>query len=76
MGKPVIRDGKQQTVDMEEIFKSVLEDASRAMGNGTIAAQSVDCTMTNNVPQSQQAMIVCHQQWQQPVCHFFLQITL
>ncbi|KAK5980399.1 hypothetical protein GCK32_014983 [Trichostrongylus colubriformis] len=52
---------------MEEIFKSVLEDASRAMGNGTAATQSIDCTMTNNVQEAQQTMIVCHQQWQQPM---------
>ncbi|KAK6024962.1 hypothetical protein OSTOST_09150 [Ostertagia ostertagi] len=29
--------------------------------------QSIDCTMTNNVQESQQTMVVCHQQWQQPV---------
>ncbi|PIO77776.1 hypothetical protein TELCIR_00117 [Teladorsagia circumcincta] len=62
----VMQDGKQPTVDMEEIFKSVLEDASRAMGSGTTAAQSIDCTMTNNAQESQQTMVVCHQQWQQP----------
>ncbi|KIH54615.1 hypothetical protein ANCDUO_15239 [Ancylostoma duodenale] len=63
----IIQEGKPQTVDMEEIFKSVLEDASRAMGGGGAAVQSVDCTMTNNAQQSQQTMVVCHQQWQQPM---------
>ncbi|KAE9415062.1 hypothetical protein Angca_001525, partial [Angiostrongylus cantonensis] len=58
---------KSQSVDMEEIFKSVLEDASRAINNDVTAAQSVDCTMSNNAEQSQQTMVICHQQWQQPV---------
>ncbi|EPB80799.1 hypothetical protein ANCCEY_00001 [Ancylostoma ceylanicum] len=63
----IIQEGKPQTVDMEEIFKSVLEDASRAMGNSGAAVQNVDCTMTNNAQQSQQTMVVCQQQWQQPM---------
>ncbi|ETN80737.1 hypothetical protein NECAME_08978 [Necator americanus] len=63
----ISQENKPQTIDMEEIFKSVLEDASRAMGNGSGAVQSVDCSMTNNAQQSQQTMVVCHQQWQQPM---------
>ncbi|VDM75504.1 unnamed protein product [Strongylus vulgaris] len=63
----IVQEGKSQTVDMEEIFKSVLEDASRAMGNSGAVVQNVDCTVTNNTQQSQQAMVVCHQQWQQPM---------
>lgn len=58
---------KSQSVDMEEIFKNVLEDASRAFSNDVTTAQTVDCTMTNSVEQSQQTMVICHQQWQQPM---------
>ncbi|KAJ1359273.1 hypothetical protein KIN20_017963 [Parelaphostrongylus tenuis] len=63
----VCQEEKSQSVDMEEIFKSVLEDASRAINSDVAAAQSVDCSMTNNVEQSQQTMVICQQQWQQPV---------
>ncbi|WKY16697.1 hypothetical protein Q1695_001375 [Nippostrongylus brasiliensis] len=62
----LMEESKQLTVDMEEIFKTVIEDASRAMGNCNTTAQSIDCTVTNNVQQSQQTVVVCGQQWQQP----------
>ncbi|KJH46564.1 hypothetical protein DICVIV_07382 [Dictyocaulus viviparus] len=63
----LIPEEKSQSVDMEEIFKSVLEDATRAINNEATAAQSIDCTVKNNSEQSQQTAVICQQQWQQPI---------
>ncbi|VDO71220.1 unnamed protein product [Haemonchus placei] len=54
------QDGKHQTVDMEAVFESVLEDASRAVENGSDTAQmqlsevELEGSKQQSVPQPQQ----------------------
>ncbi|VDM55421.1 unnamed protein product [Angiostrongylus costaricensis] len=56
----VVQEEKSQSVDMEEIFKSVLEDASRAINNDVTAAQvqlsemEMEGSLIQNTDQPQQ----------------------